>query len=530
MKPAPLALLLVVLCVSGTWAGSAAPAETNAPPANVGKVSQEDWNSYCKWAASIPADQQAWEKMLQKYLGGYYFPIYLKGRLAGTYTLKEPGDWGFVADDPALPRVLLIGDSISHMYTDAVRKSMKGKANVHRAPANCGPTDAGLRAMDDWLAEVQGPRWDIIHFNFGIHDRKKTAKAYAANLEKLVARLKNTGAVLVWARTTPFANDPNAQAQCKMLNETADAVMTQHGIKINDLYSTVAGDLDKYISGDKVHFNQHGVKVQAEQVASVLNEIIHAQNELLKTMPKCPTPQRITRQQWIDYQKLVASLPADEQEWERQHQKYQGFHGLAWYIAPRLRGAYTPKNPGLFGYLHDDPALPRVMIIGDSISLGYTLPVRKLLEGKANVHRPPANCGSTDLGLKGMDDWLGTGKWDVIHFNFGLHDRRKKAEQYRENLERVVQRLEKTGATLIWARTTPCDCQPEAVGQVQMLNEVADEIMKKHNVRINDFFGLLAPEKEKVINSDRVHFNGEASKAMAEMVAKSIAEAIQAKK
>ena len=276
MKPAPLALLLVVLCASGTQARSAPPAETNAPPANVGKVSQEDWNSYCKWAASIPADQQAWEKMLQKYLGGYYFPIYLKARLAGKYTLENPGDWGFVLDDPALPRVLLIGDSISHMYTDAVRKLMKGKANVHRAPANCGPTDTGLRAIDDWLDETSNKRWDIIHFNFGIHDRKKTAKAYAANLEKLVARLKNSGAVLVWARTTPFANDPNASAQCTLLNETADAVMTRHGIKINDLYSTVAADLEKYISADKVHFNQHGVKVQAEQVARVLIEIIES--------------------------------------------------------------------------------------------------------------------------------------------------------------------------------------------------------------------------------------------------------------
>jgi lysophospholipase L1-like esterase len=228
--------------------------------------------------------------MLQKYLGGYYFPLYLKGRLTGKYTLENPGDWGFVRDDPALPRVLLIGDSISHMYTDSVRKLMKGKANVHRAPANCGPTDMGLRAMDDWLAEKPDKHWDIIHFNFGIHDRKKTAKAYAANLEMVVARLKKTGAVLVWARTTPFANDPDAQKQCAMLNETADAVMAKEGIKIDDLYATVASDLGKYISGDKVHFNQHGVRVQAEQVAKTLSEIIDEQKTRLKTMPKRATP------------------------------------------------------------------------------------------------------------------------------------------------------------------------------------------------------------------------------------------------
>jgi len=52
--------------------------------------------------------------------------------------------------------------------------------------------------------------------------------------------------------------------------------MTRHGILIDDVYSTVAGDLDKYISGDKVHFNQRGVKVQAEQVAKVIAESLQA--------------------------------------------------------------------------------------------------------------------------------------------------------------------------------------------------------------------------------------------------------------
>ena len=60
--------------------------------------------------------------------------------------------------------------------------------------------------------------------------------------------------------------------------------------------------------------------------------------------------------------------------------------------------------------------LPRVRIIGDSISIGYTLDVRDLLKGKANVHRIPTNGGPTSNGLKHIDAWLGSGKWDVIHF------------------------------------------------------------------------------------------------------------------
>ena len=49
-------------------------------------------------------------------------------------------------------------------------------------------------------------------------------------------------------------------------------------------------------------------------------------------------------------------------------------------------------------------------------------PTRKALAGKANVHRAPTNCGPTIRGLEGLDQWLGDGRWDVIHFNWGLHD------------------------------------------------------------------------------------------------------------
>src|SRR5438552_3449750 len=66
------------------------------------------------------------------------------------------------------------------------------------------------------------------------------------------------------------------------------------------------------------------------------------------------------------------------------------------------------------------PGLPSVLIIGDSISEGYTLQVRKLLEGKANVLRIPQNGGPARLAVPLLEGWLGTKKWDVIHFNWGL--------------------------------------------------------------------------------------------------------------
>jgi hypothetical protein len=69
-----------------------------------------------------------------------------------------------------------------------------------------------------------------------------------------------------------------------------------------------------------------------------------------------------------------------------------------------------------------DPKFPGVLIIGDSISIGYTAPVTRMLAGKANVRRIPGNGRFTAFGLEHLKDWLGNDKWDVIHFKLEGYD------------------------------------------------------------------------------------------------------------
>src|SRR5262245_39232334 len=90
-------------------------------------------------------------------------------------------------------------------------------------------------------------------------------------------------------------------------------------------------------------------------------------------------------------------------------------------VMPYALAQEKKPNPALLP-IKDDAKLPRVLLIGDSISIGYTLPTRKLLEGKANIHRILTNGGPTTNGLKNLNSWLGSEKWAVIHFNWGLHD------------------------------------------------------------------------------------------------------------
>ena len=192
---------------------------------------------------------------------------------------------------------------------------------------------------------------------------------------------------------------------------------------------------------------------------------------------------------------------------------------------------YTPKEDldGLTIKLKAEDGLPNVLLIGDSISIGYTEPVVINLKGLANVRRVQGNSGDTNKGLDKLDQWLGDKQWDVIHFNWGLHDlcyrhpksklqgKRDKVngtqavplEDYAENLEELVKRLKETGATLIWASTTLI---PEAeagrvVGDEIKYNKVAAEIMERHAIRINDLHTYSTTITETFTKPGDVHFN-----------------------
>lgn len=198
------------------------------------------------------------------------------------------------------------------------------------------------------------------------------------------------------------------------------------------------------------------------------------------------------------------------------------------------------KDPA-FKPVGDEPKLPRVLLIGDSISIGYTVPVRELLKGKANVHRIPTNGGPTTNGLANLKQWLGDGQWDVIHFNWGLHDlkimpdghRQVPPEAYEKNLRELVRRMRATGATLIWASTTPVPegkvNPPREPADVVAYNDIARKIMDEHQVVTDDLYSLALPQLTNIQRPVNVHFTEEGSKVLARQVAKSIESVLAAK-
>lgn len=208
----------------------------------------------------------------------------------------------------------------------------------------------------------------------------------------------------------------------------------------------------------------------------------------------------------------------------------------------------APRKPNpAMQKVKDVEGLPRVLLVGDSISIGYTVDVRTLLKGKANVHRPLTNCGPTTKGLASLKTWLATGgaekKWDVIHFNWGLHDlkymtpdgklamqrtdkgahQQVSPEDYRKNLTELVKTLKATGAKLIWRNTTPV---PEGaggrvVGDAEKYNAIAAGIMKENGISTDDLYSLVKKHPDYMREAN-VHFTPEGYKALAEQVVTAI--------
>ncbi len=269
MKP-----LFFLLLAGAVMAASVEPPKgepTNAAEAAAQKAKAEaDLDArYQQLVAKLSPEAQAWERVPQDQLGEFYLPLHKQDKVAG-----RSNAWDFVSDDPKLSRVLLIGDSVSRGYTQAVRKELAGKANVHRAPANCGPTSSGIKNMDVWLADG---RWDLIHFNFGIHDRNTPIADYMQRLEQIITRLQKTGAKLVWASSTPCPDTKDGKyksAPIAARNNAAAEVMTKHGIAVDDLFTAITPHLAQMQNPDDVHFNAKGYDFLGQTVAQAIDSAL----------------------------------------------------------------------------------------------------------------------------------------------------------------------------------------------------------------------------------------------------------------
>jgi len=204
----------------------------------------------------------------------------------------------------------------------------------------------------------------------------------------------------------------------------------------------------------------------------------------------------------------------------------------------------------------DETPQPIVLVLGDSISIGYTASLRTQLADVATVVRPMAsevkaeNCSGTLNGVAKVDDWIGrAGKPDVITFNFGLHDLKRETqaakrvasndpadppqsdpETYRQNLTQIVTQLEATGAKLFFVTTTPVPpgklTPHRDPGDPLLYNAIARQVVEPRGIEVIDLYSPARenPNWQLPVN---VHFTEAGSEALATVIAKQVRRALE---
>ena len=186
--------------------------------------------------------------------------------------------------------------------------------------------------------------------------------------------------------------------------------------------------------------------------------------------------------------------------------------------------------------------LPLVVLIGDSIRMGYQDHVVSQLAGRAEVWAPEPNGGDSRNVLAHLDQWALARQPNLVHVNCGLHDLKRAfgAEsevplaEYEGNVRQILQRLQRElNGAVVWASTTPVDETwhhqnkgfDRLEADVEAYNAAARAVAEDLGVPIDDLFAVVQREgKTRLLTQDGVHFTTEGSQLLGRAVAECIWE------
>jgi hypothetical protein len=186
--------------------------------------------------------------------------------------------WISHANENNLPRVLLLGDSISRQYFPEVEKSLAGKAYVNRLSTSAFATDPAL--LSQIAMVLDNTHFDIIHFNNGMHGWQHNEQEYQIGLALMLDTIRKhaPSAKLIWANTTAIKQDPASatgspsDVRIKERNALAVKLMQANQIPVDNLYEVTSGHPE--LHSDDVHFNAQGTALLAGCVASEIRKLL----------------------------------------------------------------------------------------------------------------------------------------------------------------------------------------------------------------------------------------------------------------
>lgn len=156
----------------------------------------------------------------------------------------------------------------------------------------------------------------------------------------------------------------------------------------------------------------------------------------------------------------------------------------------------------------DDLSKPGILVLGDSISIGYWyygLVSHGVMDNYSVLHNP-CNAENSRFGVQNIDAWLAKrdGQWEMITFNHGIWDATNNGdhvgiEEYKSNLRIIGQKIQAKTAKPVFILTT--SAPPEAIGltdaDIQTYNAAASEVMAELGIPVIDLYTY-----SKTINSE----------------------------
>lgn len=177
-------------------------------------------------------------------------------------------------------KISFIGDSILQSgYGKMMPKLLGEDFEIFRPNDNCRFAKYTLRGLFDWEKDMRGSR--IVHWNNGLWDVCNilgdgklftSDEEYVDNMLRIADVLLERYEKVIFATTTPVSlkNIYNKNEDIKRFNDIIVPKLQEKGIIINDLYSTVIADLDRFICNDTIHLSEDGIEVCSKQVANII--------------------------------------------------------------------------------------------------------------------------------------------------------------------------------------------------------------------------------------------------------------------
>jgi len=184
--------------------------------------------------------------------------------------------------------------------------------------------------------------------------------------------------------------------------------------------------------------------------------------------------------------------------------------------------------------------MKKILLIGDSIRLGYQDAVRNILSETAVITGPDVNCRFSSFTLFHLSKWVEDSDYDIIQWNNGQWDTCYMPDGkihtplpiYLEYQERIASVLMTKTKRLVFATTTPV--WPEMHTEIQLdyrknediqkYNNSACSLLSKSGIEINDLYTPIATDIKKYISDDMVHQNQEGNLLLSKHVVSMIGE------